>query len=67
MAINYLGHAEKWEAIEIDGSLEAHDCAVTYKIGGRTLATVTISRDHQSLQAEAAMEAAIQPQRREVA
>jgi NADPH-dependent 2,4-dienoyl-CoA reductase/sulfur reductase-like enzyme len=67
VAINYVGHAEKWDAIEIDGSLDARDCAIAYKKGGRTLATVTISRDIQSLQAEAAMEAAIQPQRREVA
>ena len=67
VAINYVGHAEKWEAIEIDGSLDARDCAVAYKKGGRTLAMVTISRDLQSLQAEAAMEAEIRPQRQEVA
>jgi NADPH-dependent 2,4-dienoyl-CoA reductase/sulfur reductase-like enzyme/nitrite reductase/ring-hydroxylating ferredoxin subunit len=67
VAINYVGHAEKWEAIEIDGSLNARDCAVAYKKGGRTLATLTISRDLQSLQVEAAMEDAIRPQRREVA
>ncbi len=67
VAINYVGHAEKWDAIEIDGSLDARDCAVAYKKGGRTLATVTISRDLQSLQAETAMEAAIRSQRREVA
>jgi Reductase C-terminal len=67
VAINCVGHAEKWEAIEIDGSLDARDCAVAYKKGGRTLATVTISRDLQSLQAEAAMEAEIRPQRQEVA
>jgi hypothetical protein len=53
--------------LQIDGSLDARDCAIAYKKGGRTLATVTISRDLQSLQAEAAMEAAIRPQRREVA
>ena len=58
-SVNYVGHAEKWEAIEIDGSLDARDCAVAYKKGGRTLAIVTISRDLQSLQAEAAMEAEI--------
>jgi NADPH-dependent 2,4-dienoyl-CoA reductase/sulfur reductase-like enzyme/nitrite reductase/ring-hydroxylating ferredoxin subunit len=67
VAINYVGHAEKWDAIEIDGSLDARDCAVVYKKGGRTLATVTISRDLQSLKAEAAMESAIRLQRREVA
>ena len=67
VAINYVGHAEKWDAVEIDGRLDARDCAVAYKKSGRTLAVVTISRDLQSLQAEAAMEAEIRPQRQEVA
>jgi len=67
VAINYVGHAERWDAVEIDGSLDARDCAVAYKKGGRTLAIVTISRDLRSLQAEAAMEAEIRPQRQEVA
>jgi NADPH-dependent 2,4-dienoyl-CoA reductase/sulfur reductase-like enzyme/nitrite reductase/ring-hydroxylating ferredoxin subunit len=67
VAINYVGHAEKWEVIEIDGSLDARDCTVVYKKGVRILATVTISRDLQSLQAEATMEAAIQPHKRDVA
>ncbi len=67
VAFNYGGHAEKWDAIEIDGSLDARDCPVVYKKGGRTLATVTISRDLQSLQAETALEVAIRSQRREVA
>ena len=57
VAINYVGHAERWDSIEIDGSLDARDCAVSYKLGGRTLAVATISRDVQSLQTEAAMEA----------
>lgn len=56
VAINYVGHAEKWDTVEIDGSLDANDCAVTYKQGGRTLAVATIYRDLQSLQAELAME-----------
>jgi apoptosis-inducing factor 3 len=57
VVINYVGHAEKWDAIEIDGQLDARDCAVTYKKGDRTLAVATISRDLQSLKVEAAMEA----------
>src|SRR5260370_5336932 len=64
VTINYVGHAEKWEAIETHGSLDAPDCVVAYKKHARTLAIVTISRDLQSLQAEAAMEAEIRPQRR---
>jgi NADPH-dependent 2,4-dienoyl-CoA reductase/sulfur reductase-like enzyme/nitrite reductase/ring-hydroxylating ferredoxin subunit len=67
VTINYVGHAEKWDAVEIDGNLDARDCSIVYKNGGRTLATATISRDLQSLQAEVAMEAEKQPQQREVA
>jgi 3-phenylpropionate/trans-cinnamate dioxygenase ferredoxin reductase subunit len=67
VAINYVGHAENWDAVQIDGSLDAPDCAVTYKKGGRTLAVVTVSRDLQSLQAEAAMEAELSSQKRRVA
>jgi apoptosis-inducing factor 3 len=65
--LNYVGHAEKWDAVNIDGSLDAGDCAVTYRKGGRTLAVVTISRDLQSLEAEAAMESEIQWQKQEIA
>ncbi len=67
VAIRYVGHAEKWDAVEIDGSLEARDCAVTYKKGGRALAVVTISRDLLSLKAEASMEAELLSQRQQVA
>jgi NADPH-dependent 2,4-dienoyl-CoA reductase/sulfur reductase-like enzyme/nitrite reductase/ring-hydroxylating ferredoxin subunit len=58
VAINYVGHAENWDAVEIEGRLNPNgrDCAVTYKRRGRTLAVATISRDLQNLQAEAAME-----------
>jgi NADPH-dependent 2,4-dienoyl-CoA reductase/sulfur reductase-like enzyme/nitrite reductase/ring-hydroxylating ferredoxin subunit len=56
--INYVGHAEEWDAIEIDGALDGSNCAVTYKSQGRTLAVATISRDLQSLRAEAEMEGA---------
>lgn len=56
VTINYVGHAEKWDEVEIDGKLQARDCAVSYKWRGGILALATISRDLQSLQAEAAME-----------
>jgi len=65
--INYVGHAENWDAVDIDGSLDARDCTVTYKKGGRTLAFLTISRDLQSLEAEAAMEAKLRSQGQAVA
>ena len=56
VTINYVGHAERWDQVDVDGSLEKHDCAVRYQRGGRTLAAATISRDLLSLQIEAAME-----------
>ena len=59
VVINYVGHAQTWDAIEIEGDLEAHDCAVAYQRGGRTLAVATISRDRQSLQTEADMEKSV--------
>jgi NADPH-dependent 2,4-dienoyl-CoA reductase/sulfur reductase-like enzyme/nitrite reductase/ring-hydroxylating ferredoxin subunit len=57
--INYVGHAERWDSIEVEGSIEARDCAVRFRRGGRTLAVATIYRDRQSLEAELAMEHAI--------
>jgi NADPH-dependent 2,4-dienoyl-CoA reductase/sulfur reductase-like enzyme/nitrite reductase/ring-hydroxylating ferredoxin subunit len=59
IALKYVGHAEKWDAVEIDGSLETKNCAVRYKQGGKTVAVATIGRDIQSLQFEAAMEASL--------
>ena len=56
IAINYVGHAEKWDAVEIVGSLEARDCEIAYKRGGRVLAVATIGRDTRSLEAELQME-----------
>ena len=56
--INYVGHAEKWDEIEVDGNISARDCVVRYRSGGRLLAVASIYRDVASLQAELAMERA---------
>jgi NADPH-dependent 2,4-dienoyl-CoA reductase/sulfur reductase-like enzyme/nitrite reductase/ring-hydroxylating ferredoxin subunit len=56
LTINYVGHAESWDAIDIDGSLNARDCAVTYRRGGRILAVASVSRDLRSLEAERDLE-----------
>ncbi len=56
--INYVGHAEKWDEIAVDGSIKDRDCVVRYKQGGRVLAVASIYRDIASLEAELAMERA---------
>lgn len=56
VSVKYIGHAERWDAVTIDGSLEARNCAVTYQQDGRTLAVVTVGQDEQNLRAEAQME-----------
>jgi NADPH-dependent 2,4-dienoyl-CoA reductase/sulfur reductase-like enzyme len=57
--INYVGHAERWDAIEVDGNIAARDCAVRFKRAGRVLAVATIYRDRESLEAEVQMEQAL--------
>jgi len=54
--INYVGHAETWDELAIDGDIAARDCVLRYKRNGRVLAVASIYRDADSLMAEAAME-----------
>jgi len=54
--INYVGHAENWDEVVIDGDLDARDCALRYVRGGRLLAVASINRDLESLRAEVEME-----------
>jgi hypothetical protein len=56
--INYVGHAEKWDELSIEGDVAAKDCLVRFERAGRTLAVASIFRDVANLQAEVAMEAA---------
>jgi apoptosis-inducing factor 3 len=56
LTINYVGHAERWDTIHIDGDLGARDATLTFRADGRPLAVATIGRDHAGLEAEHAME-----------
>ena len=56
--INYVGHAEQWDEIAIDGDIKGRDCVLRYKQKGRVLAVASIYRDVDSLKAELAMEKA---------
>ncbi|HVV44444.1 MAG TPA: FAD-dependent oxidoreductase, partial [Bryobacteraceae bacterium] len=57
VAINYIGHASKWDSCEVQGDLEKGDAAVIYRKGKKVIALATVGRDRLSLQVEAAMEA----------
>ncbi|WP_038952460.1 NAD(P)/FAD-dependent oxidoreductase, partial [Bradyrhizobium japonicum] len=54
--INYVGHAESFDDITIDGSIDSRDCLLKYRKGGRVLAVASIYRDLDSLKAELDME-----------
>jgi NADPH-dependent 2,4-dienoyl-CoA reductase/sulfur reductase-like enzyme len=54
--INYVGHAEEWNEIAIEGDIVGKDCLLRFKRNGRTLAVASIFRDVQSLRAEVMME-----------
>jgi NADPH-dependent 2,4-dienoyl-CoA reductase/sulfur reductase-like enzyme/nitrite reductase/ring-hydroxylating ferredoxin subunit len=55
-AISYVGHAEHWDRIEIDGDPAARDCTASFWDGEKKLAVVTVGRDRDSLDAELAFE-----------
>jgi NADPH-dependent 2,4-dienoyl-CoA reductase/sulfur reductase-like enzyme/nitrite reductase/ring-hydroxylating ferredoxin subunit len=59
VSINYVGHAESWDRLTIDGSAEQRDMAVRYERGGKLLALATLFRDRDSLETELAMERTI--------
>jgi NADPH-dependent 2,4-dienoyl-CoA reductase/sulfur reductase-like enzyme len=53
--ISYVGHAERWDSIAVDGSIENRDCELRYIDGGSTTAVVTLGRDRASLESELAL------------
>ena len=56
VSINYVGHAEVWDEIAIEGDVAAKDCLLRYRAKGRVLAVASIFRDLDSLKAELALE-----------
>ncbi len=54
--INYVGHAEQWDELAVEGSIAGKDCLVRFKREGRTLAVASIFRDLESLEAEVSLE-----------
>ena len=56
VSINYVGHAERFDAARVDGDPAKHDVAVRFDRAGETLALATIFRDDESLAFEIAQE-----------
>ncbi len=56
VTLNYVGHAEAWDRIDVHGSLVARDATLAYRKAGATLAVLTVGRDRVSLAAEGAFE-----------
>ena len=57
-SINYVGHAERWDRLDVDGDVGRQDCAVRFLRDGRILAVATVGRDRENLEAELAQERA---------
>ncbi len=55
----YVGHAERFDQVDIDGSLDARDCTIAFRRGGRKLAAAVVHRDLAGLRAEVEFERAI--------
>jgi 3-phenylpropionate/trans-cinnamate dioxygenase ferredoxin reductase subunit len=61
LTLSYVGHAERWDRIDIHGRLGDRDCTIAYRTAPdsaqeQTLAVATIGRDPISLAAESAFE-----------
>ena len=58
VTIRYVGHAERWDRVNVDGSLDARDASVSFLRDGKRLAVATVSRDRENLEAEVDLEGA---------
>jgi NADPH-dependent 2,4-dienoyl-CoA reductase/sulfur reductase-like enzyme/nitrite reductase/ring-hydroxylating ferredoxin subunit len=55
--VNYVGHADSWDELTVEGDVAGRDCLVRYRRNGRLLAAASIHRNVQNLEAELALEA----------
>jgi len=58
-SLAYVGHAERFDEVRIDGTLEKRDCSLSYWRGGRKLAVAVVHRDLEGLRSEIEFERAL--------
>ena len=54
--LGYVGHAEAFDQVEIDGTLQARDCKLTYRLAGKPVAVAVVGRDLEGLRSEVEFE-----------
>jgi apoptosis-inducing factor 3 len=54
--INYVGHAEGWDDLVVEGDIAGKDGLVRMRSAGRTVAVASVFRDLASLKAEVSLE-----------
>ncbi|HMN75684.1 MAG TPA: FAD-dependent oxidoreductase [Burkholderiaceae bacterium] len=57
--LGYVGHAERFDRVEIEGSLAERNCKLSYLRDGKTLAVAVVGRDLDGLRSEVGFERAI--------
>jgi NADPH-dependent 2,4-dienoyl-CoA reductase/sulfur reductase-like enzyme/nitrite reductase/ring-hydroxylating ferredoxin subunit len=60
VVIAYVGHAEKWDRLEVTGDIAQRDATVRFIRDDRTIAAATIFRDRESLEIEVELEKRMQ-------
>jgi apoptosis-inducing factor 3 len=60
VSVNYVGHAERWDRVEVAGEAGKHDVAVRLIQNGETKALATIFRDQESLVFERSVESRVE-------
>ncbi|WP_412060865.1 FAD-dependent oxidoreductase [Rubrivirga sp. IMCC45206] len=52
LSLRYVGHAERWDEVIVDGSLDDRDFLAAYVSGGAVRAIATVGRDRQAAAAQ---------------
>jgi NADPH-dependent 2,4-dienoyl-CoA reductase/sulfur reductase-like enzyme/nitrite reductase/ring-hydroxylating ferredoxin subunit len=60
VSIHYIGHAQGWYSVEVEGDVASGDCLIRYVREKQVLAVASIGRDVQTLQIEAEFERELQ-------